>query len=712
MSKKIQGTLLLMIAALIWGSSFIVMKSATDFLTPAVLLFIRFSLASVFLFILFFNKIKTFPKENIIGGLLTGCCLFFAYYVQTWGLNFTTPGKNAFLTAVYCAIVPFLVWLFYHKRPDAYNFIAAFICVLGVGCVSLDANLSMNKGDFLTLCGGLLYAIHILLIKKFSKDVDGGAFTTFQFIGGSIVALIVSLINENISLVGQIGSDIYLQIFYLAFFATAVTMVCQTIGQNCVSECQASLILSLESVFGVLFSVLFYGEVLSMKMILGFILIFIAIVTSETKLAFLKKGGMVKGMLALFTIFNALNIINVSALNTPNVKAPYAYVYDLTTSQELYSKNADERIYPASMTKVMTALVALEHIDNLKMVTQIQEYDIKGLWEAGASSAYLEVGEKVTYGDLIHGIILPSGADACRAISRELFGSEEKMVEQMNKKAQELKLKNTHFMNATGLHHQDHYSSTHDMGIITREALKNAFFKDVFTKRSYKTEITQHYMAATLLKVYWNSRMDITHIKGCKTGYTDQSKSCITALVNSQGHDLITVFAKEDDSRNYVKDAKIVVDYYDKNYQSLTLYKKGDLLKTVDVHSAVNSKSDVKALEDVQVLVPKTVSKNELKIECVEEKKAVAPVQKGQNIGYFSIRYNDQEIRKINISIQEDIDAHILVKIWRYLTEHLFLMSVLVILIVLVVLLSIRYLKIREKRRRKAYKLYRQNKNK
>lgn len=712
MSKKIQGTLLLMIAALIWGSSFIVMKSATDFLTPAVLLLIRFSLASVFLLVLFFNKVKIFPKEKIVGGLLTGCCLFFAYYVQTWGLNFTTPGKNAFLTAVYCAIVPFLVWLFYHKRPDAYNFIAAFICVLGVGCVSLDANLSMNKGDFLTLCGGFLYAIHILLIKKFSKGVDGAAFTTFQFIGGSIVALIVSLVSEDISLISQIGSDIYLQIFYLAFFATAVTMVCQTIGQNCVSECQASLILSLESVFGVMFSVLFYGEVLSMKMILGFVLIFIAIVTSETKLSFLKKGGIVKGMLALLVLFNVMNITNVSALNTPNVQASYAYVYDLTTSQELYSKNADERIYPASMTKVMTALVALDHIDDLKKVTQMQEYDIEGLWEAGASSAYLEVGEKVTYGDLIHGIILPSGADACRAISRELFGSEEKMVEQMNKKAEELGLKNTHFMNATGLHHKNHYSSTHDMGIITREALKNSFFKEVFTKRSYKTEITQHYMAATILKVYWNSRMDITHIKGCKTGYTDESKSCITALVNSQGHDLITVFAKEEDSQHYVKDAKIVANYYDKNYQSLTLYKKGDLLKTVDVRSGTHSKSDVKAFEDIQVLVPKSVNKNELKIEYVEEEEAVAPVKKGQNIGYLSVRYDDQELRKVNISMQEDIDAHIIVKIWRYLTDHLFLIMSLVVFFVLVVLFSIRYLKIREKRRRKAYKLYKQNKNK
>lgn len=185
---------------------------------------------------------------------------------------------------------PFLVWLFYHKRPDVYNFIAAFICVLGIGCVSIDGNLTMNIGDFLTLCGGCLYALHILMIKKFSEGVDGGAFTTFQFVGGAIVAGVFALIGEDITLVTQIDSSIFLQIFYLAFFATAVTMVCQTIGQKYTSECNASLILSLESVFGVAFSVLFYGEILTMKVVLGFVLIFIAIIISETKLSFLKKG--------------------------------------------------------------------------------------------------------------------------------------------------------------------------------------------------------------------------------------------------------------------------------------------------------------------------------------------------------------------------------------------------------------------------------------
>lgn len=290
MNKNLKGSIMLLTAALIWGSSFIVMKNAVDFLTPATLLFVRFSLASIFLMILFFKKVKSFPRHKIKGGLLTGCCLFLAYYVQTWGLSYTTPGKNAFLTAVYCAIVPFLVWLIDHKRPDIYNFLAAFLCVIGIGFVSLNGDLSMNIGDALTLGGGVLYAVHILMVKKFSEGVDGGAFTAFQFIGGSVVALLVSLFCENITIIGQIQPTIFLQIFYLAFFATAVTMVCQTIGQKYTNECNASLILSLESVFGVIFSILFYGEVLTKKVLLGFIVIFIAIIISETKLSFLIKG--------------------------------------------------------------------------------------------------------------------------------------------------------------------------------------------------------------------------------------------------------------------------------------------------------------------------------------------------------------------------------------------------------------------------------------
>lgn len=692
MNKKIQGTILLTIAALIWGSSFIVMKNAVDFLSPATLLFVRFALASFFLAIMFFKKIKSFPRDKIRGGLLTGGCLFVAYYVQTWGLHYSTPGKNAFLTAVYCAIVPFLVWVFYHKKPDVYHFIAAFMCIAGVGLVSLDGQLTMNIGDILTLCGGFLYAVHILMIKKFSKDVDSGAFTTLQFVGGSFVALLMTLLSEDITVVSQIQSNIFLQIFYLAFFATAMTMLFQTIGQNTVSECQASLILSLESVFGVLFSVLFYGEILTLKVVLGFVMIFIAIVISETKLSFLKVKRLSKVALVLMLLLSGLHIQDVKADSIP-VQSPYVYVYDFTTGQDLYKKNADQKIYPASMTKVMTALVALEHMKDMNTIVTIAKEDFKGLWEAGASTANLQVGEKVTYGDLIHGIILPSGADACKATARILFGSEKNMVNAMNQKAKELGLKNTHFENTTGLHHDNHYTTVYEMGVITKNALKNSFFKEVFTKRSYRTQTTNHYMAASILKFYWKTHTGISHIKGCKTGYTKESKSCLTALVNSQGHDLITVFAKANGSGEYVKDAKTIIDYYNKNYKNYTVYKKGDLVKTLEVEDGVQETYDVKIQKDVKLFLPKSANVKDVQKEYVVEKNIVAPTKLNEKIGSIKISYQDKEIQNIPAVMNENIDATDWAKFCRFMKENIVMITSIVAIILAGLIGLVQYIK-------------------
>lgn len=288
MNDKVKGSLLLIIAAMIWGSSFIVMKSAVDFLTPNVLLFVRFSLATVIMIIMFYKYVKDTSIKDLKGGMITGTCLFLAYLIQTIGLTMTTPGKNAFLTAVYCAIVPFLVWLFYHKRPDNYNFIAALLCIIGVGLVSLDSDLIINMGDLLTLVGGLFYAFHILAIKKYSKMMHPIKLTTLQFAMTSILAFFASLFFEDLSLIKQIDSNVILQIGYLAFFATAITLLCQNIGQHLVSECNAAILLSLESVFGIIFSVLLYGEILTVKVFAGFVLIFIALIVSETKLSFLK----------------------------------------------------------------------------------------------------------------------------------------------------------------------------------------------------------------------------------------------------------------------------------------------------------------------------------------------------------------------------------------------------------------------------------------
>lgn len=691
------GPIMLLSAALIWGSSFIIMKNAVDFLTASTLLFVRFSLASLFLTFIYYKKLKDYPKDRIFGGLITGCCLFCAYYVQTRGLALTTPGKNAFLTAVYCAIVPFLIWICDKKRPDTYHFIAAFLCVLGIGFVSLDSSLSINLGDLLTLGGGFLYAIHILFIKKYSQDVESGAFTTLQFYGGTILAFIVASLFEDITIIRFIKPDIFFQIFYLAFFATALCMLFQTKGQQTTSECNASLILSLESVFGVLFSVLFYGEVLTLKVVIGFMVIFIAIIISETKLSFLKNKKIIGLTICIF--ISGLSISNVHAEEDWGLNAPYAYVYDVTTNQTLYSKNGDSKIYPASMTKVMTALVALENIKDLSEVVTIKDYDQEGLWEAGASTANLKVGEKVTYRDLMYCIILPSGADACRAVARSLFGSEEKMAEAMNNKAKELGLENTHFVNTSGLHDDNHYTTVHDMAIMTKTALKNDFFKQVFSTRTYKTETTQHFMAATILKLRWNKHLKIDHIVGCKTGYTSNSKSCLTALVNSQKQDIVCVFAKESGSANYVADAQKVIDYCDKNYKTVTIGKKGEAIETIEVKDGVKDQYDIQLPSNVNVFMNDSTSQDEYSITYQGVKEVIAPTKKKDKLGKIEVKQNDTLLYEINVSMNEEIEATDFAKICRFLIDNIIYIILGMIVFLIILAYFIRW-RIRVKRRK------------
>ena len=126
-------------------------------------------LSTIFISILFFNKIKKIKKQDLLGGFLAGLALFSAFSIQTFGLQLTTPGKNAFLTAVYCTIVPLLSWLYFKKKPDKAQIFAAILCFIGVGFVSLDSSLKVNLGDLYTLIGGFLYAVHIIVCEKAMK---------------------------------------------------------------------------------------------------------------------------------------------------------------------------------------------------------------------------------------------------------------------------------------------------------------------------------------------------------------------------------------------------------------------------------------------------------------------------------------------------------------------------------------------------------------
>ena len=285
-TNNILPKLALFCAATIWGSSFFIMKNTVDVFTPFILLGFRFTVASIFLSIIFCKKIKTIDFNYIWRSAVIGSFLFLAYSTQTIGITETTPGKNAFLTSIYCVMVPFLFWIVSKSKPDIYNFLAAIICVAGIGLVSLTGEFTIGFGDTFTLVGGFFYAAHMVAVAKLSKGKDPIIITTLQLSFAAILSWIVGISVESLPTQWSIQSVTGL--LYLALFATAIAQLFQNIGQKYTHPSAAAIILSLESVLGVLFSVFFYGELMTVRLIIGFILIFIAVIISETKLSFFK----------------------------------------------------------------------------------------------------------------------------------------------------------------------------------------------------------------------------------------------------------------------------------------------------------------------------------------------------------------------------------------------------------------------------------------
>ena len=288
---KNAATPILFLAAIIWGSAFVVVKESVDSIPTNWLLFMRFGIAALFLSAVFWKRLKKIDEKHIMGSLWVAVTLYIAYIWQTVAIKYTSPGKNAFITAAYCVIVPFLMWLFYKHKPDKFNITAAIICIVGIGLTAVNPSemTNINKGDWLTLVCALFFALQIIAIENAVKNCDPVVITILQFAFGAIFALIGALTLEQPPT--EFGKSEILCTLYLGIMSSGVATLFQIVGQKLAkSQSSAAIILSLESVFGVLFSVLFGYEKPTLLMIIGFILIFTAVVISETKLKFLRKS--------------------------------------------------------------------------------------------------------------------------------------------------------------------------------------------------------------------------------------------------------------------------------------------------------------------------------------------------------------------------------------------------------------------------------------
>lgn len=277
----------MLITAVMWGSGFVGMAIGLEHWTVIQLMALRFTLATVLLIIVFHKKIKLISHSVLWKGSVLGAILFVAFVLQTMGLAYTTPSKNAFLTAINVLIVPIIAYVIYKRKIDRFEGIAAIVAVVGIGFLSLQDSLSMNIGDLLSILCAIGFAFDIFYTNVFVKKEDALALTIVQFFVASVLSWIGVLILGQMPTTAS--TEGILTIVYLAVFCTLIAYVCQNVGMQYANPTKSAIILSTESLFGTIASVIVLKEILTAKMIVGCILIFIAIIVAEVKPNFNKS---------------------------------------------------------------------------------------------------------------------------------------------------------------------------------------------------------------------------------------------------------------------------------------------------------------------------------------------------------------------------------------------------------------------------------------
>lgn len=248
----------------------------------------------------------------------------------------------------------------------------------------------------------------------------------------------------------------------------------------------------------------------------------------------------------LFLYHNGKSRVPDITVDLEQLDSPYAVLMDRETGTVLASKQGTEQMYPASLTKIMTVLVALDEFQDLdQTVTMSYDY-FQDLYDRDASRAGFEPGEEAKIIDLMYGAILPSGAECCMELAIQSAGSETAFVDLMNQKAEKLGLSGTHFANSTGLHDPGQYSTAEDFAVLLREALKNDTFYEIITSRSHYVKPTNvHPDGFTFYGTMFKGMDDATvaggQIMGGKTGYTDEAGHCLASFATVDDRDYILV---------------------------------------------------------------------------------------------------------------------------------------------------------------------------
>lgn len=366
----------------------------------------------------------------------------------------------------------------------------------------------------------------------------------------------------------------------------------------------------------------------------------------------------------IFILTFVLVIFPVKAIEL-ELYSSNAILYNLDEDKILYEKESKEKVAIASLTKIMTAIVAIENIADLDAKVTLINDDFKSLVEENASVAGFEVGEVLIYRDLLYGLLLPSGADAAQALTRLIAGNRTNFVALMNEKALSLGMNDTHFENETGLDSQNHYSTVGDVAIMFKYALQNATLKEIMTTESYKTSDNRHILKSTINNFKKTYNLDMDYLLGGKTGTTSKAGRCLASFASANGTNyiLITVGASVNNKPETMLDAQKVYAYFMDNFKRQTILTTSDKILTLNTNYAKEKTLDFYAKEDLTKYVPNDFQKSDLEITYVGKENINFNTPRGEKLGTITISYKDEVLRKedifLNTNLTFDLTAYL-----------------------------------------------------
>lgn len=334
-----------------------------------------------------------------------------------------------------------------------------------------------------------------------------------------------------------------------------------------------------------------------------------------------------------------------------DITGEYVTLYNMNEDTLLYNKNDTKKTSIASLTKMMTTLVAIEEIDDLDEIVTIKERDFEGT--VGYSKAGFKVGDKVTYRDLLYGIILPSGADAVNAVVNNTLGYD-KFIKKMNETAKKIGMNDTSYANPVGKDDKNNYSTSNDLAKLLKYALKNKTFKTIFTTKNYKTSNGIN-LESTVNR--YENILNTNEIKGAKSGFTKDAGRCLASIttLNNVDYLLVVINSSTTSPYNAVKDTITIYDYYNNNYGYKNIINDDTFIKEIPVDFSKEKTYKITGSEDIEKYLK---NNTEVTYKYVGSDKVTFNTKKGSKLGVVKIYDGDVLLATSNVYLENNIEYY------------------------------------------------------